>query len=66
MKNKMNDEVFLSDYTYKFCYNYINELYLDEVKKIIIRNLRNLKYQYLLKRNMIYISQYLKKKFIMR
>ncbi len=33
MKNKMSDEVFLSDYTYKFCYNYINELYLEEVKK---------------------------------
>lgn len=33
MKNKMDDEVFLCDYTYKSCHNYINELYLDEVKK---------------------------------
>jgi len=33
MKNKMDNEVFLNDYTYKFCYNYINELYLNEVKK---------------------------------
>lgn len=29
----MNNEVFLCDYTYKFCYNYINDLYLEEVKK---------------------------------
>lgn len=29
----MNNDVFLCDYTYKFCHDYINNLYLEEVKK---------------------------------